>query len=125
MNEASPASANATSWIVAVSIDTNVHGALRDNARRNGVAERLHLTATLPPEPEPYDVVVANIDAAALTEHAAALCGHVGRDGGELVLSGLLADEMPAVADRFAVLLDSRPQIRECGPWRCLSFHRA
>ena len=110
--------------VEAVEIDTGVHGPLRDNARRNGVAERLRLTAALPPESETYDVVVANIVAAVLTEHAAALCGHVGRDGGELVLSGLLADEVAAVADRFAALLDSRPQIQERGAWRCLSFRR-
>jgi ribosomal protein L11 methyltransferase len=108
----------------AVEIDIGVHGALRENARRNGVAERLHLTAALPPESETYDVVVANIVAAVLTEHAALLCDRVGRGGGQLVLSGLLADEAAAVADRFAALLDSRPQILERGPWRCLSFRR-
>lgn len=106
----------------AVEIDTNVHGALRDNARRNGVDDRLHLTVALPPEPEPYDLVVANIVAAVLSEHAALLCDRVGRRGGELVLSGLLADEAGAVADRFAALLDSQPQIQERGEWRCLSF---
>jgi ribosomal protein L11 methyltransferase len=108
----------------AIEIDTNVHGALRENARRNGVADRLQPTAALPPEPGDYDLVVANIIAAVLTEHAALLCDRVGRGGGELVLSGLLADEATAVADRFAALLDSRPQIHERGAWRCFSFHR-
>lgn len=108
----------------AVEIDTNVHGAMRENARRNGVDERLHLAAALPPEPEAYDLVVANIVAAVLTEHAALLCDRVRRGGGELVLSGLLADEVAAVANRFAALLDSRPQIQERGAWRCLSFRR-
>lgn len=108
----------------AVEIDTGVHGALQDNARRNGVDDRLQLTAGFPAAAETHDVVVANIVATVLTEHAAALCGRVGRHGGELVLSGLLAEETPAVVDRFAALLNVRPQIRERGPWRCLSFRR-
>lgn len=44
------------------------------------------------------------------------------RRGAELVLSGLLADETPAVAEHFTRLLDIRPQIQQRGVWRCLSF---
>lgn len=106
----------------AVEIDTNVHAALLDNARRNGVDGRLHLARDLPVATDPYDVVVANIVAAVLIEQAAVLCSHVSRRGGELVLSGLLADETPAVAERFAKLLGIRPRITERGVWRCLSF---
>lgn len=106
----------------AVEIDTNVHAALHDNARRNGVDGRLHLARDLPVATDPYDVVVANIVAAVLLVQAAVLCGHVSRRGGELVLSGLLADETPAVAERFATLLGIRPRITERGIWRCLSF---
>lgn len=109
----------------AVEIDTNVHGALLDNARRNGVDGRLRLTVDLPAPHEPYDVVVANIVAAVLLEHAAALCGLVNRQGGELVLSGLLADETPTVADHFVALLGTGPRIEERGVWRCLSFRCA
>ena len=82
------------------------------------------LTAGLPSEPCAYDVVVANIVAAVLVEHVVELCSRVARHGGELVLSGLLADEVPAVADVYAALLDSRPHEGERGPWRCLSFRR-
>jgi len=106
-----------------VEIDTNVHDALQENARRNGVADRLHLTADLP-EPAPYDLVVANIVASVLAEHAALLCDRVGSRGGELVLSGLGEDEAATVADQFAALLDSQPQIQERGAWRCLLFRR-
>jgi ribosomal protein L11 methyltransferase len=108
----------------AVEIDTNVHDALRENARRNGIADRLQLTAFLPPTPTPYDLVVANIVAAVLIEHATPLCDRVSACGGELVLSGLRDEEAAAVADRFAALLDSRPRIQERGVWRCLSFCR-
>ena len=112
------------SQVDAVEIDSTVHGALRANARRNDVDTRLRLTAGLPPEPDAYDVVVANIVAAVLVEHAVELCCRVARHGGELLLSGLLADEVPAVADRYAALLESRPHAKERGPWRCLSFRR-
>jgi len=108
----------------AVEIDTTVHEAACGNARRNGVERRLRLTAALGPGPATYDVVVANIVATVLTEQATALCSRVDRHGGELVLSGLLADEAAAVAARFATLLDSHPLIQERGIWRSLSFRR-
>lgn len=106
----------------AVEIDTNVHAALRDNARRNGVDGRLKLACDLAIATAPYDVVVANIVAAVLLEQAAVLCGHVSRLGGELMLSGLLGHEMPAVSERFATLLGVCPRITERGGWGCLSF---
>lgn len=106
----------------AIEIDTNVHAAVRDNARRNGVDSLVRLAVDLPAVTAAYDVVVANIVAAILIEHAAALCGHVNRRGGELVLSGLLADETPAVAEHFTRLLDIPPQIKHRGVWCCLSF---
>ncbi len=106
----------------AVEIDTSVHDALRANTRRNGVDMRIQLTGGLPTETIVYDVVVANIVASVLIEHATDLCDRVGRHGGELVLSGLLVDELPAVADRYAALLGSTPSIRGRGDWRCLSF---
>lgn len=107
----------------AVEIDTNVHAALGANARRNGVADRIHLARDLPVATDPYDVVVANIVAAVLLEQAAVLCGHVSRGGGLLVLSGLLIDETPAVAECYTARLGIAPRITERGVWRCLEFH--
>jgi ribosomal protein L11 methyltransferase len=109
----------------AVEIDTAVHDALQANARRNDVAARLHLASHLPIDSGGYDVVVANILAAVLLEHAAPLCGHVSRPDGELILSGLLADDLPAVANCFAALLGVQPSLQERGDWRCLIFRRA
>jgi len=106
----------------AVEIDTGVHGALRANARRNGVDIRFHPAAALGAVAGIHDVVVANIVAPVLVEHCADLCGRVAPGDGELILSGLLADETPAVADRYADRLGVRPRVRERGPWRCLSF---
>ncbi len=108
----------------AVEIDTTVHGALRANARRNGVESRCHLTSQFPAARETYDVVVANIVAAVLLEHAAELSGRVTRHDGELVLSGLRADDVSAVADCFAARLGTQPRIQSRGDWRCVSFRR-
>lgn len=108
----------------AVEIDTTVHTALRANASRNDVAARLQLTTHLPVDSGGYDVVVANIVAAVLLEHAASLCGHVSRADGELILSGLRADDLPAVGTCFAGLLGTQPLIRKRGDWRCLIFRR-
>ena len=112
-------------WVDAVEIDTNVHVAIRDNARRNGVDRRLHLAQVPPVATAPYDVVVANIVAAVLLEQAAMLCGHVSRRGGELVLSGLLIDEIPVVSGRFATLLGICPHTTKRDGWGCLSFRFA
>jgi ribosomal protein L11 methyltransferase len=105
-----------------VEIDHHVHPAIVANASRNGVAERVVVTTDLPAESAPYDFVVANIVAPVLVEHAEALCRRVRADRGCLVLSGLHADEVPRVADRYAAQLGCTPLIRERGDWRCLVF---
>jgi len=106
----------------AVEIDHRVHPAVAANAGRNGVGERVFVTPHLPAESAPYDVVVANIVAPVLVEHAAALCRRVQPGHGWIVLSGLLAAEVPHVADRYAAELGCRPLVRERGDWRCLVF---
>lgn len=108
----------------AVEIDTAVHAAMVANFRRNGVEPRCHLTSQFPAARATYDVVVANIVAAVLLEHAADLSDRLTRHDGDLVLSGLRADDVPAVADCFAALLGTRPRILSQGDWCCLSFHR-
>jgi ribosomal protein L11 methyltransferase len=109
----------------AVEIDTRVHAAIRANAAVNGVEPRLRIAATLaglgPPPPRGYDLVVANIVAAVLDDLAAAL-GELTAPGGRLVISGLLAAEAPAVAERYARLCGARGSVTAEGDWRCLSF---
>jgi ribosomal protein L11 methyltransferase len=106
----------------AVEIDHHVHPAILANASRNGVAKRVVVTTDLPAESAPYDLVVANIVAPVLVEHAEALCRRVRAGHGCLVLSGLLADESPLVADRYTTELGCTPLVRERGDWRCLVF---
>ena len=82
----------------------------------------LHVSHLLPPQVAPYDLVVANIVAPVLVEHAAALCERVDRRGGAVVLSGLLEGDVPAVAARYAALLGCEPAVGTRGDWRCLTF---
>ncbi|MFM8890862.1 MAG: 50S ribosomal protein L11 methyltransferase [Planctomycetia bacterium] len=106
----------------AVEIDDRVHGAIAANARRNGVGDRLCVFSGLPEDGETYDVVIANIVAHVLLEHAAVLCRRVAQDRGTVVLSGLLADDVAMVADRYTAILGSRPLVEARGDWRMLSF---
>jgi len=106
----------------AVEIDEHVHRAAAANASRNGVAERVSVVPHLPADSAPYDFIVANIVAPVLVEHATALCRRVQAGHGCIVLSGLLAAEVPRVADRYTAELGCRPLVRERGDWRCLEF---
>jgi ribosomal protein L11 methyltransferase len=111
----------------AVEIDANVHGAILANAVRNGIADRVRVAAALPAVAAGYDLVVANIVADVLVDHAAGLCARVrrgpdGRLGGVLVLSGLRGDEAGRVADRYRGLLGAAPRLATLGDWHCLRF---
>lgn len=107
----------------AVEIDHRVHDAIRRNARLNGVEERLAVHTVLPegPATRAYDLVVANIVAAVLVAHAEALVSRV-RCGGELVLSGLLAADLPAVRKCYGALGAPEPSLVEDGGWFALVF---
>jgi len=114
-------------YVHAVEIDSRVHDAIRGNAARNGVAERLVVTGEMPAESGPYDLVVANIVADVLIRNAEQLAATLrrvpaGRLAGGLVLSGLLEDDAARVADVFAALLGHRPVVASRGDWRCLTF---
>ncbi|HMJ77687.1 MAG TPA: 50S ribosomal protein L11 methyltransferase [Iamia sp.] len=79
---------------VAVDIDPAAVEVTRANAERNGVADRIDAGLDLSGVEGLFDIVVANIGAAALRELAPALVARVA-PGGTLVLSGLL-DPPPA-----------------------------
>lgn len=110
-----------------IEIDPLVHDAIRANACRNGVADRVLVAETLPDVAPRYDLVFANIVAAVLLEHADAIgrCLPGGTPGGAagcLVLSGLLADDVPAVADRYTRVLGIEPLRTSLGDWHGLRF---
>ena len=95
---------------LAVDIDPLALSATEDNARRNGVGERLRIAPALHTHDGPYDLVVANVLAGPLVAQAAALTRATIR-GGCLALSGILPDQAQTVASafpefRFAALED-------------------
>jgi ribosomal protein L11 methyltransferase len=100
--------------VVAVDIDPAAVEATAANAARNGVA----VDASLDPPAAVdgrFDVVVANIGAAALVALAPALVARLA-PGGTLVLSGLLDPPPPAVAAAFS----GAPEVRTNSGWTAL-----
>lgn len=102
---------------IAVDHDPQAMDATQSNAAANGVAERLTLCrpedlgdlATRPPA----DLVVANILAGPLVELAPTLIPLL-RPGGALVLSGVLADQVPMVRAAYADAVSMEPvRLRE------------
>ena len=70
-----------------------------------------------------YPVVIANILRPVLIEFSEKLVGRLERPGGKIVLSGLIATDLPDVITRYSALLGGvRPQIFERGEWRALVF---
>jgi ribosomal protein L11 methyltransferase len=86
---------------LAYDIDPQARLATRDNAVRNGVADRLTIAATAPQEPESCDVLVANILAGPLTKLADRFATLL-RPGGRIALSGLLPEQVESVAVAYA-----------------------
>ena len=106
--------------VEAVEIDQQ---ALRDaatNAELNGV--RVDFRETLSEPARPHDLVVANILSAILLSYAEPLCARVAATG-KLVLSGLVATDVPQLSARCAPLLPKmRSQVFARDAWRALVF---
>jgi ribosomal protein L11 methyltransferase len=85
---------------VAIDHDPQALLATRENAARNGVADRLTVLDADASPTAPADVVVANILAGTLVELAPQIAAMV-RPGGLLALSGILADQVSDVAAAY------------------------
>ncbi len=97
--------------VVAVDHDPQALAATRENARRNGVADRIH---AVPPEQAPArqaDIVLANILANVLAELAPTLLSRLVR-GGQLVLSGILEEQAESVSAAYGPGIDFAPAAR-------------
>ncbi|MCS6911662.1 MAG: 50S ribosomal protein L11 methyltransferase [Myxococcota bacterium] len=89
---------------LALDIDPEALEVTRDNAARNGVADRLAIEATaLDAVGERFAVVLANLSAQTLQELARPLRARLA-PGGRLVLGGLLSTEAAEVAAQFVAL---------------------
>lgn len=84
----------------AYDIDPQALLATRENAERNGVAERLHIVAQPPEAPASCDLLIANILAGPLAELAGRFA-LLSPPGGRLALSGLLVEQIERVASPY------------------------
>src|SRR5439155_26023731 len=88
----------------AIDVDADAVAVTRENARRNGLADRIDASATpLADVAGSFDVVVANIEARVLVELAAPLAARV-RPRGFVVLSGILVGQEEDVTRAFPSL---------------------
>lgn len=85
--------------VTAIDIDPQAIEATRENARLNGVSERVFATAPTG-DARPADVVLANILFQPLLDLAPELA-RLTRQGGDLVLSGLLGSQVEALKLRY------------------------
>lgn len=93
--------------VVAVDIDPQAITATRQNAAQNGVDTRLATYPELDAVRETFDVVVANILAGPLVQHAGTISSRLAR-GGRIALSGIIIDQVGEVSEawRDRVALD-------------------
>lgn len=103
---------------VGVDVDKQAVIASRDNAAANQVSNvKFYLPDDAPAEQ--YDLVVANILTNPL-RLLAPLLASATRQGGQIVLSGILEEQAQSVTDIYQQWFDLNPPIFEDG-WSCLS----
>ena len=102
---------------VGVDIDKQAIQASNDNALQNQVEAQFYLPDALPSGQ--FDVVVANILANPLRMLGEMLAGRT-RQGGRIVLSGILEEQVEEMSDIYAAWFDMQPARIE-GGWACLS----
>jgi ribosomal protein L11 methyltransferase len=101
------------SAVIAVDHDPQALIATRDNADRNDVGDRIQTLAASDLRPTDADVVLANILANILVDLSPRISSLV-RPGGQLVLSGLLADQVADVMHAYQPAFTfAQPRLRE------------
>jgi ribosomal protein L11 methyltransferase len=109
----------------ALDVDLEAVAATRENAERNGMADRLEVDDTPVHElSEVFPTVVANIEAAPLVLLAPALMARVA-PGGLLILSGLVAPDVvaePIENVRLAFGALREHEVRRRGEWLAVAF---
>ena len=102
--------------VVGVDIDKQAIRASHDNAAQNQVNIEVYL-----PDAQPegqFDVVVANILANPLRMLGQMLAGRV-KNGGQIVLSGILAEQVEEISALYQQWFDMKPATIQDG-WACL-----
>lgn len=110
------------SEVLAIDVEDGAVAATRVNAADNGVAEIVHArTSSLAEVARAFDLVVANIGGRTLFDLAAPLVAAV-RPGGHLVLSGVLREQLDALAAACAGTSEVRRAV-EAG-WGAIVLRR-
>ena len=109
---------------IAVDVDADAVEVSRENAERNGVLERISISATpIESVHGPFDVVLANILPDVLVPLAGEIAARV-TEGGTLVLSGILRELADGVEAAYAARgLTTRARLDE-EDWRALVMAR-
>lgn len=108
----------------AIDVDPDAVAATEDNARRNGVGDRVRGTiASIDAWRDPAPLVVANLVAAAHATLAPILAGLVW-PGGRVIAGGLLTHEVPPVAGVFAAAGCWLVEVAEHEGWASLLLRR-
>jgi ribosomal protein L11 methyltransferase len=89
----------------AVDIDVQAITATRQNAHRNGVSDHIQTGTDVSDMHGPYDIIIANILASTLIEHAKSVRKWL-KPGGQLVLSGILSQQAENVARAYRSDID-------------------
>jgi ribosomal protein L11 methyltransferase len=111
--------------VEAVEIDERALDHARDNARLNGLETQIDCRTRLSQPAREFDLVFANILRSVLLEYAEDLCRRQSRRG-RMILSGLVATDVPDVLARYKPLLAPMgAQVYERGEWRAIVFSPA
>lgn len=89
----------------ALDIDPQALAATLDNARKNGVSDRLLVAGDVAEISGSFDIVVANILAETLVKNARHICDRL-IAGGSLALSGILAEQAGSVIEAYRGLVE-------------------
>lgn len=116
------AAAKLGATVHAVDIDKRALEHARHNARLNGVDTRIGLDTCLRDPSSEYDVLLANILRPVLLEWAPALCARQSRKG-HMVLSGLLATDVPEILACYQPrLAPMHAHLHQRGEWWAVMF---
>lgn len=111
--------------VLACDIEEEACRTAAENARLNGLAERIEVTGQpLEALEGAFDVVLANILAEENVRLADELVGRLA-PGGTLVLSGILQEKEALVAEAFAAYPLNGPETTRREEWSCLRYRRS
>lgn len=114
--------------VEAVEIDQDALASARTNARLNGLLGHIDFLREPSLPPRPFDLVLANILQPVLLEQAETLCARKS-ESGRMILSGLLATDVPGILARFRPLLEKalpekllQTHIHSRGEWKAVTL---